>query len=593
MSTICLCIIARDEEANLGACLRSAKSAVDQIVVVDTGSRDRTADIAREFGALVVTHEWNDDFSAARNAALPEVRADYVLVLDADERLARGAGRTLRRVTKKQKVDLGLMPLHNASTVDADDASVLSGDARRGDPILLARLFRKTDDLAWEGAVHENVDRWAMRPGRVIRTLTAPIIHLGAIPSVREALGKDRRNLELLERRCEQEPNHPLMRAHLAREYERAGDLRRASDEALRAWDTLVSIAKEQPGRYDPVLPLTLLAGYRLHEGRAEEALALVEKGRRLADPHPNLDFLEAEARRVLAQETSDEVRKDHWQRAAKAYRAALERAGQPFTAEVIAGATGDRSRLGLASVELARGNAAPARQALDRLEQASDISELLRAELDIVCDSPDRALKRLTPFVERNDPDAWYLAAEAAALLGSAEDVSRFAERGAASAAGEPLREPRRRAAIDALCEQFEREPIRVFAWPHWQGDTEIDLLLRDYGTLLVEHDDVQLFLRHDAALDGPYEEAVAAVERAYANHLPKPAVLDVVMLTDALEEERLRALAGPGDVALELESTAEPDRRSFVSRLGASTVSSPAALAGALRAPRSHRVG
>ena len=172
-------------------------------------------------------------------------------------------------------------------------------------------LDRKTDDLAWEGAIHENVDRWATQPGRVIRTLTAAIIHLGAIPSVREALGKDRRNLELLERRCEQEPNHPVMRAHLAREYERAGDFPRARDEAARAWETLLSIEDEQPGRYDPLLPLTLLAGYRLHEDHNDEVLALVETGRQLADAHPNLDFLEAEARRRLANEASDEEGKE------------------------------------------------------------------------------------------------------------------------------------------------------------------------------------------------------------------------------------------------------------------------------------------
>jgi hypothetical protein len=80
-------LIARDEEASLGRCLASVKEVAHQIIVVDTGSTDRTVEIAREHGAEVHAFEWCDDFAAARNAALEHARGDWVLVLDADEEL--------------------------------------------------------------------------------------------------------------------------------------------------------------------------------------------------------------------------------------------------------------------------------------------------------------------------------------------------------------------------------------------------------------------------------------------------------------------------------------------------------------------------
>lgn len=82
-----LCMIVKNEEASLPNCLNSVKELVDEIVVLDTGSTDRTPEIAREFGAKVHYFKWCDDFSAARNESLKYVQGDWVLILDADEKL--------------------------------------------------------------------------------------------------------------------------------------------------------------------------------------------------------------------------------------------------------------------------------------------------------------------------------------------------------------------------------------------------------------------------------------------------------------------------------------------------------------------------
>ncbi|MCJ7823036.1 MAG: glycosyltransferase, partial [Armatimonadetes bacterium] len=88
-ATLSACLIVKNEEESLPRCLRSVQAVADQIVVVDTGSTDATAAIARRLGAEVYEFAWCDDFSAARNAAAERAACDWVLILDADQRLSR------------------------------------------------------------------------------------------------------------------------------------------------------------------------------------------------------------------------------------------------------------------------------------------------------------------------------------------------------------------------------------------------------------------------------------------------------------------------------------------------------------------------
>src|SRR5258708_37830945 len=94
--TISLCVIARNEADFIGDCLASAQPFVDELVVLDTGSIDATREIARSYNARVGTFEWVDNFSAARNAAIDLATSDWILMLDADERLQPESGPKLR-----------------------------------------------------------------------------------------------------------------------------------------------------------------------------------------------------------------------------------------------------------------------------------------------------------------------------------------------------------------------------------------------------------------------------------------------------------------------------------------------------------------
>jgi GT2 family glycosyltransferase/SAM-dependent methyltransferase len=98
--TISLCMIVRDEADRIRACLESARPYVDEIVVVDTGSRDDTMCIARECGAQVIEHAWEDSFSAARNVSLERATGEWILWLDADDVLPPESGRALRECVR-------------------------------------------------------------------------------------------------------------------------------------------------------------------------------------------------------------------------------------------------------------------------------------------------------------------------------------------------------------------------------------------------------------------------------------------------------------------------------------------------------------
>ena len=100
---ISLCMIVKNEEVFLRGCLDSVKDFVDEIVIVDTGSEDATLQIAREAGAKIIETEWNDDFSAARNLSLSEANYEWILVLDADERIAKRDLEQLKQLITQTK----------------------------------------------------------------------------------------------------------------------------------------------------------------------------------------------------------------------------------------------------------------------------------------------------------------------------------------------------------------------------------------------------------------------------------------------------------------------------------------------------------
>ena len=97
---VSLCMIVRDEEKNLEACLAPVADLFDEIIIVDTGSQDGTIEIARRFTPHVHHFQWCDDFSAARNESLRHATGDWIFWLDADDRVGPSQVADLRRFVR-------------------------------------------------------------------------------------------------------------------------------------------------------------------------------------------------------------------------------------------------------------------------------------------------------------------------------------------------------------------------------------------------------------------------------------------------------------------------------------------------------------
>lgn len=444
-------MIVRDEEDLLADCLDSVQGVVDEIIVVDTGSKDLTPVIACAAGATLLQHAWNDDFSAARNAALQNVEDGYVLILDADEVLAPGAGESLRAALESADFDLGLLPLYDASTTSATPEQVLAGTHRIGEPLSLPRLFRYTDDLRWEGIVHEHITKWAQaHPRRT--TIEAPIVHYGAVPELRKRRGKDDRNLYLLRTRAEREPANPAVQRFLSHHLLLAGQVNEAREHAARAWELALEV-KGDDAHLELLATATAHAFHCLSVGALEEAEEVLAVALERAGSHPNIDFLEAvrieRAWRPERDSSHDLVR------GMEASERALSARGEAPCVPVLPGATSWGAATVRGHLALLGGDANGALSSFKlALEAKSDHAPALlgSAEALSAAGDPAAALSALEPLLQDGPPDAWILAAEAGSRFGDPEFIEPFVRRARAELKHRALVAPHRGAFLERL---------------------------------------------------------------------------------------------------------------------------------------------
>ncbi|MFA5344544.1 MAG: glycosyltransferase [Kiritimatiellia bacterium] len=148
-------MIVKNEESCLAKCMGSVVGA-DELVVVDTGSTDRTKEIAAEFGAKLSDFAWCDDYAAARNFALAQCSGDWVLSIDADEELEPGGIDKVRAVISQ-------------AAASTKRIGVVMRAAVNGDEHPLGRLFRRDPGVRWEGEGHEAIGKIESQSGIVIK----------------------------------------------------------------------------------------------------------------------------------------------------------------------------------------------------------------------------------------------------------------------------------------------------------------------------------------------------------------------------------------------------------------------------------------
>ena len=221
-------MIVKDEADHLRRCLTSIRPLCDEIVVVDTGSSDDSALVAESFGALVLHRPWDNDFSAARNLALDNLRTQWVLYIDADEELR----------------DTDIAAVRSTLTNSQGVAGYLVKFAVKlgFTPYREYRMWRHRDDVRFVGKIHESM-LGALR--RIVRDEGQRFEHIDLFLQHYGYEGdqtrKHLRNLPILETQVQVTPLRVYLWNHMARIYEALG----RTDDAVAALDRGIAIVRE------------------------------------------------------------------------------------------------------------------------------------------------------------------------------------------------------------------------------------------------------------------------------------------------------------------------------------------------------------
>ncbi|MBD8499923.1 glycosyltransferase family 2 protein [Paenibacillus arenosi] len=290
---ITLCVIVRDEEDVLRRCLQSAKDLVAQIIVVDTGSTDASPAIAKECGASVYHFEWQDDFSAARNAAIDKAEQPWILMLDADEIIDRESWKEEQmQAFFTQPHVLGCYVRiahlthcwnHNLNHRPACSATDMA-----------CRLFRNDPRLRYAGRIHEDITSTieivsTEESSEAICWSSFTIWHDGYVTERLQNKDKSARNLHLLHLQLEEEPLNPLWWYAYGTEHFQAERYAEALPWLLR---TITSLSKQPrlPGYSSDVWLKAVFTYYSLKQ--IDSAVRLAEEAMDRFPSFPDLLLL-------------------------------------------------------------------------------------------------------------------------------------------------------------------------------------------------------------------------------------------------------------------------------------------------------------
>jgi glycosyltransferase involved in cell wall biosynthesis len=201
--SISLCMIVKNEEENLARCLNSIRNVVDEIIIVDTGSTDRTVEIAKSFGARVFNHPWEGSFSKARNYSLKYATCEWILYLDADEELHKDDAPKLKEIVKSGNYEAVFLVIKNKfeNSTQESYANVI-------------RLFRNFIGIYYEGIVHNTIRGYGKHLNSSLR-----IIHHGYNLSKDKMKEKFLRTTTLLKEQIKTDEHNPVPHMYLGVSY--------------------------------------------------------------------------------------------------------------------------------------------------------------------------------------------------------------------------------------------------------------------------------------------------------------------------------------------------------------------------------------
>lgn len=246
-----LVMIVKNEERCLEKCLKAVRNLVDEIYITDTGSTDKTVEIAKRFSAHISHFEWGNDFAAARNFSLEQSECEWNLVLDADEYLINGKRKDIEKFLSGEE-RVGYIELLN--TYKESDGEISKSK------IHIPRLIPK--GVKYRGAIHEQVDS---ELAGVILPLTFD--HDGYMQE-----GKGERNLEILLDELKNDENNPYILYQIAKTLW----ILKRFNEADEFFERFYKISKNIKSEYRKLGVISYI--YNLSElNKNDEAIKIIE----------------------------------------------------------------------------------------------------------------------------------------------------------------------------------------------------------------------------------------------------------------------------------------------------------------------------
>jgi glycosyltransferase involved in cell wall biosynthesis len=276
---ISLCMIVKNEERFLDEALRSVAGVVDEVCVVDTGSTDRTREIARAHGARVVNVDWHDDFAQARNAALEMATRRWIFVLDADERLEPASRAALSAIGQTSVAGRGKW-ITCRNLTDNEKGSGAMTNA-------LVRIFPNDERVRYRNPIHEFVARDGCAAGLPADRTAIEIVHHGYLTGIVTERAKGERNLRLSRLAAEREPDDAFHQYNLGMALLLSGD----PAGAILALDRMRDLTRSAPRGFRVHALVVLADLYARDRNDLTTALKLVHECLALVPNYSNAHF--------------------------------------------------------------------------------------------------------------------------------------------------------------------------------------------------------------------------------------------------------------------------------------------------------------
>lgn len=229
------CIIAKNEEDNIGYCLSHLKSVADEQVVVDTGSTDNTVEIAKELGAKVFHFEWINDFSAARNFALEKAKGDWIIFLDCDEYFTDNSIPLIKGYIKKIHGNRNINGIVSELLNIDKDKKVISSVKN-----ISPRIFRNKKSVRYKNKVHEVLRDTKSKDANlnvvcIDASNDIKILHTGYDKNIVQEKNKNDRNISLLMKELDENPTDSKLNLDISKSLYMNEQYKESYDYALLA----------------------------------------------------------------------------------------------------------------------------------------------------------------------------------------------------------------------------------------------------------------------------------------------------------------------------------------------------------------------